>query len=230
MRRTKNTIPPINGGLACPDPLSLVQTCNNCIISDWSPCNGTNRTRTRTRTQSKNGGMACTPNENALPEIQSCNHCEISDWSPCNGTNRTRTRTQAINSVACTSEQNALPEIQTCNHCIISYLGWCNNTSNLITRIRTQAINGGIACTTEQNALPESHICYIEITPNVPINILSSGKKIIVFNYTSDSPGLTGQTEYTFTYTGNYLNVKILVVGGGGGEVMQVVVVVEMFY
>jgi len=40
--------------------------------------------------------------------------------------------------------------------------------------------------------------------------------RYISFPYTSDSSGLTGQTQYTFTTTEN-LNCDILIVGGGGG-------------
>ena len=45
--------------------LPLSETCNNCIISDWTQCNGNNCIQTRTRTQSING-TPCTLEENAL--------------------------------------------------------------------------------------------------------------------------------------------------------------------
>jgi hypothetical protein len=89
---------------------------NNCIISDWTPCNSTNSTRTRTRTQATIIGTACTPDENNLPLTQTCNNCIISDWTPCDDTNltQTRTRTQALNSTACTPDENNLPLTQSC--------------------------------------------------------------------------------------------------------------------
>ena len=89
---------------------------NNCIISDWTPCNSTNRTRTRTRTQAIKIGTACTPDENNLPLTQTCNNCIISDWTPCDDTKltQTRTRTQALNSTACTPDENNLLLTQSC--------------------------------------------------------------------------------------------------------------------
>ena len=33
--RTKKTIPPFNGGLACPDPDSLIQDCGDCVLLGW---------------------------------------------------------------------------------------------------------------------------------------------------------------------------------------------------
>jgi cbb3-type cytochrome oxidase subunit 3 len=90
---------------------------NNCIISDWTPCNSTNSTRTRTRTQATIIGTACTPDENNLLLTQTCNNCIISDWTPCNDTNltQTRTRTQALNSTACTPDEDNLPLTQSCS-------------------------------------------------------------------------------------------------------------------
>ena len=46
--------------------------------------------------------------------------------------------------------------------------------------------------------------------------IVGSADRCISFPYTSDSAGLTGQTQYTFTTT-EALSCDILVVGGGGG-------------
>ncbi len=45
---------------------------NNCIISDWSPCNDTNNTQTRKRTESTKIGKACTPDQNNLALTQTC--------------------------------------------------------------------------------------------------------------------------------------------------------------
>ena len=133
---------------------------NNCIISDWTPCNDTNRTRTRTRTQSTKIGTACTPDENNLPLTQTCNNCIISEWSSCDNTNRTRTRTrtQALNSTACTPDEDNLPLTQTCNNCIISEWSPCNNTDRTRTRTRTQALNS-TACTPDEDNLPLTQTC-----------------------------------------------------------------------
>jgi hypothetical protein len=133
---------------------------NNCIISNWTPCNDTNRTRTRTITQATRIGKACTPDENNLPLTQTCNNCIISEWSSCDNTNRTRTRTrtQALNSKACTPDENNLPLTQTCNNCIISEWSSCDNTNHTRTRTRTQALNS-TACTTDENNLPLIQTC-----------------------------------------------------------------------
>ena len=45
---------------------------------------------------------------------------------------------------------------------------------------------------------------------------IGSTERCISFPYTSDTSGLTGQTQYTFT-TPEVLNCDILVIGGGGG-------------
>jgi hypothetical protein len=47
-------------------------------------------------------------------------------------------------------------------------------------------------------------------------SFIGTTERAIYFTYTSDSSGLTGQTEYTFTPTEDLL-CDILVVGGGGG-------------
>ena len=58
----------------------------------------------------------------------------------------------------------------------------------------------------------------ISTNPVLPIKETSSGNKYVVFNYTSDNVGLTGQTEYTFTVLNNDLiNTMVLIVAGGGG-------------
>jgi hypothetical protein len=119
--------------------------------------------RTRIRTQAIFGGIACTPDENALPLTQTCYNCIISDWTECNNRTRTRKRTQSINGVACTPEENALPETQTCENCIISDWSVCDDY-NIRRRTRTQSINGGMACTLEENELPLSQSCNCVIS------------------------------------------------------------------
>ena len=83
---------PINDKACTPDEnnLPVKQGCKNCIVSDWTECNGTNRTRT---IKESINGNACTPDENNLPASQTCNNYIVSDWTECNGTNRTQTRT-----------------------------------------------------------------------------------------------------------------------------------------
>lgn len=58
----------------------------------------------------------------------------------------------------------------------------------------------------------------IKTEPNVLINTLNNGDKYMVFNYTNNSDGLTGQTEYTFIVNDNVLtDASMLIVAGGGG-------------
>jgi hypothetical protein len=149
-------------GVACPDPTNLIQTCNNCIISDWTAC--INRTRTRTRTQSINSDMACTIEQNALSLTQTCNNCIISDWTACrvsegDSTNRTRTRkrTQSINSTACTLEENALPETQSCNDCIVSDWTPCINRTRIKSTI--PPTNGGRTCPDPSSLIQTCNNC-----------------------------------------------------------------------
>ena len=53
----------------------------NCIVSDWSDC--VNSKRTKTITQATNGGIDCTPAQNALPLTKICNdHFKL--FSLCN--------------------------------------------------------------------------------------------------------------------------------------------------
>jgi hypothetical protein len=63
------------------------------------------------------------------------------------------------------------------------------------------------------------------VIPTLPTEIVVPGsissnigitERYIIFPYTSDSPGLTGQTQYSFTTSGNLL-CDILIIGGGGG-------------
>jgi hypothetical protein len=63
------------------------------------------------------------------------------------------------------------------------------------------------------------------VIPTLPTEIVVPGSissnigitdRYIIFPYTSDSPGLTGQTQYSFTTSGNLL-CDILIIGGGGG-------------
>jgi hypothetical protein len=47
----------------------------NCIVSDWSDC--VNSKRTKTITQATNGGIACTPSQNALPLTEFCDYVTV---------------------------------------------------------------------------------------------------------------------------------------------------------
>ena len=121
---------------------------------------------------------------------------------------------------------------------INKYSVWEPTTSNIY---YYSSGNVGIGTTTPQNKL---HICetstsntkltiqnnYVEIINSgsgftIPSEIIIAGTtsgtigdtdRYISFPYTSDSPGLTGQTQYTLTTT-EALNFDILVIGGGGG-------------
>jgi hypothetical protein len=148
-----------------PCPTDLFETCNNCIFSDWTVCDGINKIKTRTRTQAINGGTACTPNENALPLTQSCNDCIISDWDECNGTDqiktRTRKRTQAINGGrACTQDENALLLTQICSDCIVSeWTGYCVN--NFRVKETIPPINGGRTCPSISTLMQSCNDCIV---------------------------------------------------------------------
>jgi hypothetical protein len=50
--------------------LLIKEEYNNCIISDWTPCN--NSTQTRKKTESTKIGKACTTDENKLLLTQTC--------------------------------------------------------------------------------------------------------------------------------------------------------------
>lgn len=54
---------------------SSSSSSTNCIVSNWSDC--INNQRIRTIKQATNGGVACTPAQNALPLTQSCNDCKV---------------------------------------------------------------------------------------------------------------------------------------------------------
>jgi hypothetical protein len=158
-RTFKVTTHSVNDGLSCETNDKAIQDCNsqackNCIVTDWTECNGTYRTRTR------NGSKACTPDENNLPLLQTCNNCTITEWTACDGTNRTRTRirTQAFNSTACTPDENNLPLLQTCNKCIFSEWTACDGNNRTRTRIRTEVFTS-TACTPDENNLPVIQTC-----------------------------------------------------------------------
>ena len=146
-----------NGGVAC--PTNQYETCDNCIISDWTAC--TNNTRTRRRTQAINGGIACTQYENALPLTQTCNNCIISDWTACTNNTRTRIRTQAINGgIACTQYENELPLTQTCANC--EFTEWTNCLDNIRTRrIITFPINTVCPSTSSLIQIQECYDCVV---------------------------------------------------------------------
>ena len=90
---------------------------------------------------------------------------------------------------------------------------WLFDPSAIIIVLLTDEVCGKI--TEPINVLFEPDIKFEPA--NVPINVLNLDNKYIKFDYTSDSVGLTGQTEYTFTVSGFDLNATVLIVGGGGG-------------
>ena len=63
-----------------------------------------------------------------------------------------------------------------------------------------------------RNTVPPSEI----LVPGATSTTIGQFDRLISFPYTSDSTGLVGQTQYTFTTTENLI-CDILVIGGGGG-------------
>ena len=63
-----------------------------------------------------------------------------------------------------------------------------------------------------RNTVPPNEI----LVPGATSTIIGQFDRLISFPYTSDSTGLVGQTQYTFTTTENLI-CDILVIGGGGG-------------
>ena len=193
--------------------LLIKEEYNNCIISNWTPCNDTNRTRTRTRTQATRIGKACTTDENNLPLTQTCNNCIISEWSSCDNTNRTRTRTrtQALNSKACTTDENNLPLTQTCNNCIISEWSSCDNTNHTRTRTRTQALNS-TACTPDEDNLPLTQTCnnciISEWSPCDYTNFTQTRTRTQALNSTACTPD---EDNLPLTQTCSLSSIKIYI-------------------
>jgi hypothetical protein len=107
-------------------------------------------------------------------------------------------------------------------NCFGEWNEWSNCDANIGKKSRTfkiikPKINNGSCPEPEIMGCRDSIIVTTPIISNM-INVTSSGDKYIIFNYTSDNAGLTGQTEYTFTVS-NYdlTEAMILIVGGGGG-------------
>ena len=136
------------------------------------------------------------------------------DWSDCSANTGTKTRT--INRIiarlnggrTCPGPETISCDVDCSWNIQNPWNDWSDCSANTGTRTRTinrtiAPLNGGTDCPG-----PQTIICQI---------VLSSGEKYIVFNYTSDSPGLTGQTEYIFTVSNSNLEAIILIVGGGGG-------------
>jgi hypothetical protein len=193
--RTRRIIPPINGGICT--RVDTFQYCSNCEVSEWTT-DCSNNFRTRTIIPATNGGT-CTE----IDTIQNCTNCVVTRWTDCSNNQQTRTIIPAINGgLPCTSTEETSSLIQPCSDCIVGQ--WTDCSNNQQTRTIIPVINGG-TCTEVDT------IKHCTVT-----NLLSSSEKIIVFKYTSDSPGLIGQTEYTFTIPKNVL-ADVLIVGGGGG-------------
>ena len=183
---------------------------------DWycaATCDGINaissRTGTRKRTYAvttpaSNGGASCpvyAPQTDSTCTKTDCPVNCIGDWNEwsacaatCDGINAissrtgTRTRTYRVTTPASYGGTSCpVPQTDTCTK---------TDCSVTIATIATTS----------------SSACILASYPYVP----SSGDKYIVFNYTSDSVGLTGQTEYIFNVLFEDFNATILIVGGGG--------------
>jgi hypothetical protein len=218
-RTYKVTTPAINGGISCP----LSQIDSTCIKTDcpvncvgewniWSDCDATcdginaSVTGTTTRTftvitPKSNNGTSCP----ISPETEKCKvtNCPINcigewnGWSDCDST------CDGINTIS------PIPGTRSRTFKIITPAS--NNGSCPISpQIDSKCIKSGCLAKIVATTTP---IILVGLNPNQP----SSGEKYIVFNYTSDSVGLSGQTEYTFNVTNNNIDATILIVGGGGG-------------
>ena len=79
-----------------------------------------------------------------------------------------------------------------------------------------QAGKGGSGIIIIKNNTIEKSISSSPVTTNITKGTIGTSDRTISFRYTYNSPGLTGQTLYTFTPVQNII-CDILVVGGGGG-------------
>jgi hypothetical protein len=214
------TTPASNQGASCP----ISQETATCIKIDcpvncmgnwdrWTDCDATcdginasvsgRTTRTFTViTPDSNRGVSCP----ISPETETCTktNCPINcigtwdRWSDCDST------CDGINTIS------PIP-----------------GTRSRTFRVTTVASNGGscpILPEIDSKCIKSGCLAKIVATTITPIVLVglnptqqSSGEKYVVFNYTSDSVGLSGQTEYTFNVTSNNINATILIVGGGGG-------------
>ena len=214
------TTPSSNGGVSCPI-LPETETCTktdcsvNCIgnWNKWSDCDvicdGINASvsgkTTRTysvTTPSSNGGISCP----ISPETETCTktNCPVNcigewnKWSDCDST------CDGINTIS------PIPGTRLRTYKVITP---ASNEGNcpVSPEIDSKCIKSG--CLAKIVATTISPVILLGLNPNQP----SSGDKYIVFNYISDSVGLTGQTEYSFNVTNNNINATVLIVGGGGG-------------
>ena len=209
-----------------PCPVQQTETCtNNCPIDcydgdwgGWTACSAAacgpassereaTKTGTRTRTW-VNGIRSGTGAPCPVQQQEACsNNCVIDcygggleqNWSACSGT--------AYTCLAANLETERIRYGKQ----IKNWIGG------------TEASNNGITCASkkiEQDCYQVCKASIVESNPIIPdmIKVSTSGDKYIIFDYTSDSVGLTGQTEYTFTVSNyNMDNATILFVAGGGG-------------
>ena len=89
------------------------------------------------------------------------------------------------------------------------YVGGAGGSGIIIIRYRRITTSASLELI--RSGLPNELV----VTGATGAAIAGTTDRYISFPYTSDSAGLTGQTQYTFTTTEN-LNCDILVVGGGG--------------
>lgn len=162
--RTRNvTVPPLNGGSACPQLVNTTNCDVDCILTSWSELGkcgaelfGVQKKTRKVITMQQHGGLPC----GHLDDFVDCaKHCEASDWGswgPCDADKlsssfgqSTRTRTLIG------SNPNKLPcELTQSSNCALSCTvsdwkppGSCINGSHTFTRdVISYEANGGSAC------------------------------------------------------------------------------------
>jgi hypothetical protein len=214
------TTPASNGGISCPiSPETETCTKTDCQVNcigkwnDWSACDATCDgtkasvtgiiTRTYTViTPTRNKGISCP----ISPEIEKCTKtdCPVncigkwSEWSNCDST------CDGINTIS------SIPGRRSRTF-LVTTTASNNGSCPISPEIDSKCIKSG--CLVKIIAMTTTPVILVGLNSNES----SSGDKYIVFNYTSDSIGLIGQTEYTFNVTNNNINAMILIVAGGGG-------------
>ena len=148
--RTRNCIPPLNGGKPCESAV-LIETsdCSNAKMFEWSEwkCSNGKANRTRICVPAKNGGKPC----ESLVETKDCSDAKMSEWiqGNCDNGKVTRTRT-CIEPVNGGKPCESLIETKDCSDAKMSE--WTSWNPDLLyeTRTRTciQPVNGGKSCDT----------------------------------------------------------------------------------
>jgi hypothetical protein len=151
-KKTRQCIPPLNGGKPCPVlPLEEFEDCTNAVMSDWSDWNCLNRKATRTRTCLKpatNGGNTCSTD---LVQQSDCYDGKLTEWKyeECKDNKRKKTR-QCIQPLNGGKPCPVLPleELENCTDGKLSEWKYeeCKDNKRKKTRQCIQPLNGGKPC------------------------------------------------------------------------------------